>query len=608
MLLYRRERAPGPQTRRDEMLVADSRTGRFDRLELTLFQCVNSTAERQLVGTNNTGKHSQQTAGNPPSNRVTEEVDLAAGLVLGPEAHTTEQERPLEGLGSVRVAASQRVVVVEHGTLELKVLPEERHRLGLALLTHQTGAIIREAIDGLGEPQVAGLEDVLVAVDFGLLEAPIGERSGVCPHGNTGRDVDKLDQAGKGAELLGRLAVLDLELEQSIIVALTLGQIGSHSGEFLVGRVVWGSDIVGEKVAVSADVEELNDISITDALGIVGNRLGRDDLPQVVGIVVRVTGHLLALAGNTAIIVAQRVLLPVAVEKGLGVLVAQSDAIVVLDTDGLGGHGIVAKSLLELGGHELITRSGPGEDSEVDLEPEEVEEEGNDDKGNQTSGKVLDPGVHIKSTLATVDIQQVPQVDQDGSTNGHEGEETNVLGRDDAAHAETSQEQPLPPLTAKWLVTQLIETDIAQNAESHRQHQGGVQEDQAVLANVSIVKHHQTSCQHTGWERISRLPHGQENNGNRQGTESGGHCAESKVRHIVVDVRVANVLEEEVTIVSDQPAHKGKQKLSEGRVHIEEVHALKVIGGKLATGQAHVSSIRSMEDPLWHCVAVQLSK
>lgn len=76
---------------------------------------INATAERNLIGTNDTGIDSQQTAGKPPANRVSEEVDLLASLILSPEADTSEQERPLVRLAGVRMAAGELVVVVEHG-------------------------------------------------------------------------------------------------------------------------------------------------------------------------------------------------------------------------------------------------------------------------------------------------------------------------------------------------------------------------------------------------------------------------------------------------------------------------------------------------------------
>lgn len=100
----------------------------------TLVKSVNATTLRKLIGKENTGKDSEQTAGQPPAQRITEEVDLLTSLVLGPEADTAKKERPLDRDTGVRMAAGEGIVVVEHGALKLKVLLEEGHVLDLARL------------------------------------------------------------------------------------------------------------------------------------------------------------------------------------------------------------------------------------------------------------------------------------------------------------------------------------------------------------------------------------------------------------------------------------------------------------------------------------------
>lgn len=100
---------------------------------LTAVESINTTAKRHLIGEEDTSVDSKKTASKPPTDGVAQEVDLLAGLALGPEAHTTEQERPLVGVTGIGVAAGELAVVVEHSTLKLEPLLEEGHRLDLAL-------------------------------------------------------------------------------------------------------------------------------------------------------------------------------------------------------------------------------------------------------------------------------------------------------------------------------------------------------------------------------------------------------------------------------------------------------------------------------------------
>lgn len=99
---------------------------------------------------------------------------------------------------------------------------------------------------------------------------------------------------------------------------------------------------------------------------------------------------------------------------------------------------------------------------------------------------------------------------------------------------------------------------------------------------MGVVKHHQTGSQHTGRQRVARLPHDEEHHGNGQGAESSRHGTEGEVGHIVFDVRVADVLEQESSIEAHEPTHEGKQQLSKRWVHIEEIGTLKVVRSELA--------------------------
>ena len=536
-----------------------------------------------MIGEKDTGEDGEQTAGQPPTYGVTEEVNLLASLVLGPEADTAKKERPLDGNTGVRVAAGESVVVVEHGALQLKVLLEERHVLDLARLLLCALRVLGKSRNVLGVPDVAGLEGVLVSVDLGLLVSPVRQRSGMGPHGNLCGHVNELELDRHGLEVHARLCAIHSDLEQGIIEALAVGIIVADSGELLVGGVVRRGNIVGKEPSVGDEMAETNDITDVDAVAsLFGNGTGtRDDLPEVVGVVVRVTSDLLALGRDTTVIVAKRVFVGVTVEVDLCILVTDVDGVVVVDADGLLGHDVVAQSLLELGAHEVITRAGAVEDGEVDLEPEEVEHEGNDNQTSDTSTQVLAELGQTESALSAVDVEKRPEINGDGNTDGEEGEGTDVLCRDDAAEADTGQEQPLPPLAAEGDMAKLVEADVAPDGEGHEENEGGIEEDESGLANVGVVEEHKTGSQNTGRQRVARLPHDHEDGRDGQGPHRGGHCAVCNVGDLVCDVRVANVLKQELAIVADQPACESEQELAERRMHIEEVGSLEVVRGEL---------------------------
>lgn len=484
---------------------------RSDRVR-TLVKSVNATALRKLVSKENTGKDGEQTASQPPSKRVTKEVDLLTSLVLGPEADTTKKEGPLNRDTGIRMAAGECIVVVEHGTLELKVLLEEGHVLDLARLLLCALRIFGQSGNVLGVPDIAGLEGVLVAVDLSLLVGPVRQRSGVSPHCNLGRDVDELEVDRHGLEVHARLCAIDSDLEEGVVEAIAVGLIVANSSELLVGGVVRRSDIVGEEPSVGHEMAKTNNITDMDTVAsfLRDCASSGDDLPEVVGVVVGVTGDLLALGRDTAIVVTKRVLVGMTVEVDLGVLVADVDGVVVVDADGLLSHDVVAESLLELGAHEVVARAGAGENGKVDLEPEEVEQEGNDNQTSDAGSQVLAKLGQSESALSAVDVEKRPKINGDGNTNGEEGKGTDVLGRDDAAEADTSQEQPLPPLAAEGNVTELVEADVAPDGESHEENEGSIEEDQSGLADVSIVEENKTGSQNTSRQRVARLPHDHE--------------------------------------------------------------------------------------------------
>lgn len=479
------------------------------------------------------------------------------------------------------MARRQGIVVEEHGALKLKVLLQEWHGLDLALIFLETRRVFRQTRDLLNIPDVGRLGDVLVAVDFGLLVAPVWKRRSVSPHGDLGREVDELEVRGHGLELLLVLAVLNSDLEEGIVETLVVRVFEGNGSELLVRGVERRSDIVSKKPTVSHQVTETDNIAVLDGVATAFHLLGRDDLPEVVGVVVRVASDLLALGRDATVLVTQRVFVNMRVKVDLGVLVLHRNVVEVVNSNGLLGHEVVAQCLLEFRRHEIITGTRSGKDGEVDLEPEEVHHERHNDESNDASAEVLAKSRDAQRALLAVDVEQVPEVDDDRHTDREEGEGTDVLGANNAGHADTSQKKPLPPLPTKRRMTELVETDVAQNAQGHEENQSGIEQDEASLTNVRVVKENDGGRNNARREAVARLPHDPEDHADGQGTHHSRHRSVRDVRNSVGDVRVANVLEEEGSIIADQPTSECEEELAKGRVNIKEVGSLKVVRCKL---------------------------
>ena len=90
---------------------------------------------------------------------------------------------------------------------------------------------------------------------------------------------------------------------------------------------------MGQQVGLCADVVNLDNVTIADDAATTSfrNGLGGDDFPKVVGVVVGVSGNLLALATDTAIGVCQGVALVMGMEENLGFLVLDGDNIEIVN-------------------------------------------------------------------------------------------------------------------------------------------------------------------------------------------------------------------------------------------------------------------------------------
>lgn len=104
----------------------------------------------------------------------------------------------------------------------------------------------------------------------------------------------------------------------------------------------------------------------------------------------------------------------------------------------------------------------------------------------------------------------------------------------------------------------LVELDVEEQTARHSQDEGGVEKNEPGLTNVGIVEENQASRHNTSREAIAGLPHYQVGDGYRQGAQNGGHSTEGDIGNLVRNVGVADVLEVEVAIVANKPAHEGK--------------------------------------------------
>ena len=95
---------------------------------------------------------------------------------------------------------------------------------------------------------------------------------------------------------LSLMSVIHLDREQGIVTSCRI--VCGPGSEFLISRHQGRRDVVGHQVRVRVDMQELDDIVLTDNSTSTGfwDFLGRDDLPVVVGIIMRVCSDLLACA------------------------------------------------------------------------------------------------------------------------------------------------------------------------------------------------------------------------------------------------------------------------------------------------------------------------
>lgn len=394
------------------------------------------------------------------------------------------------------------------------------------------------------------------------------------PHGDLGRVVNELELAGHGLEVVAYANTFDLELEESVVDTLD-GGVTVDGGELLVGGVVWRSNIVRQEHGVGIGVEETNDIAALNIKGglLLGQVGSREDDPLVIGVVVRVSGNLLSLGRDSTVFITEWVSGSVGVEIGFGILVAEGDFVVIVDVDAGKGHQVIGQGLLESRGHEIVTGSASVEDGKVDLEPEKVKAERNNDQSDSSGQEVV---TELLDCESGVNVKETPEIDSDSGSNSNEGEGTDVFGGDDTGQGDTGEEKPLPPFSGERGVSHLVESDISEDGAGHGEDQGGIEQDQSGLANVGVIEENEAGSEKGGRNGVSALPHGEIDDRDSEGTKEGRHRAEGDIGDPVINVGVSDVIELEVAVKADEPAHEGEQELSEWRMDIEEVCPLEV--------------------------------
>ena len=101
------------------------------------------------------------------------------------------------------------------------------------------------------------------------------------------------------------------------------------------------------------------------------------------------------------------------------------------------------------------------------------------------------------------------------------------------------------------------------------------------MGNVSVVEEDKTGSGHACWQRVTRVPHDQEDDRYSQRTQSRRQSPVRDVRDFVGNVGISNVFEQKFSLVAYKVAHEGEQKLAKRWVDIEEVGSLEVVGSKL---------------------------
>lgn len=164
---------------------------------------------------------------------------------------------------------------------------------------------------------------------------------------------------------------------------------------------------------------------------------------------------------------------------------------------------IPLQSFLESRAHESVTGTGKLENLEVRPEERQVNEEWYDYQSDGTVTEMPGPvglGDHKLLQLSLIeiyptyhrmppfDVQNLPQVPKNSSADCRKGEQPHHLASQGTSQPESSGEQPSPPSPGKFLVSVLVEFNVAEKGKGHEENESSVKENESSLGNVTVVK------------------------------------------------------------------------------------------------------------------------
>lgn len=398
--------------------------------------------------------------------------------------------------------------------------------------------------------------------------------------------------SGEGADLAAvtRGRVAD-DLNLPVVLIVTNSQV-TVTGNLLVASRDGGSDIMGVKVAASLSVDQSDNRVVANeseiALGVVVllAAVGVEE-PVVVGVFVVVASNLLLLG-------TLRVGLDVRVEKTTTVAhVLDGCARTKCDFQRavLSDLGTLEVGL-EKRAHLSVTRATAVEDSEVQGERKEIDQEGNDDKTDDTGDDMGTKGcLAIVSCVSQTSNRNTynrhlgiaklsPEVLNSVETDESSHKKTNKLDTADTTNAKTGHEKPEEPLRVEAVITLIVELGPAEHSGDSTTEKHRVEQDESADGCVGVLAENHKG--HQPDSRTSELKFASSEVGQRNAENT-----ESRVEDThdgVVDlwgVLFAR-LEFEGSVVAGEDSRETNKHLAERRVDIEVVFMLDIVGSELS--------------------------
>lgn len=244
-------------------------------------------------------------------------------------------------------------------------------------------------------------------------------------------------------------------------------------------------------------------------------------------------------------------------------------------------------------------------------EREEVNQEGNNDKADNTGNNV-----GTKSRLSIISYRTnaefeitydghlgvtklAPKVLNGVETDKSSDKETNKLDTADTANAETSHEEPKEPLRVETVVALVVELRPAEDGGDSTAQQHGVEQDETADGGVGVFAENHQSYEPDSRTSKLELPSSEVGQGDAKNTES---CVEDTHDGVVNFFGVLFAgLELEGTVVSSEDSRETNKHLAKRRVNIEVVLMLDIVRTELAEAKEELEKCwhrRSQRDVL----------